>query len=298
MRGLDLDPAPLTERAPEAPAPVEPPPVPAAAAPPPDATEPPSAAVESAPASPVARFRSRRLRLGLAAAAVLGLIGVLIVVPQQIATSGAYVGFEGRRLAVYRGSPDGFLWADAEVERVTTIPREDVEEHRLDALDEGLEFDSLDGAEGFMATLRSEAAVIQEEREQQERREQARAQLDEFDFVRTGSCEEGEPFEGGILELRCERGEYAAWLTVWEDSAAMDYFTTEIIESQGEARSRTWSYGDNVTQGTLVTYVFDGDNRIYWTYDDTLVSVEGRHFGNDATTLYQLWYDGIVSPDE
>ena len=122
---------------------------------------------------------------------------LVLLVPPAIANSGAYVGFAGDVVALYRGSPDGFLWADAELDRRTSINRRDVAPGRVAELEDGYDFDSVGGANELVRTLGEEADEIHAERhvgrrpprssendkreaeEERKRKADAHAQLDE-----------------------------------------------------------------------------------------------------------------------
>jgi PPM family protein phosphatase len=64
-----------------------------------------------------------------------------------------YVGFEGDRVAIFKGKPGGVLWFDPTLEETTRIDRDDVPAARLAQLDDGREVSSLDEAEEYLENL-------------------------------------------------------------------------------------------------------------------------------------------------
>ena len=94
--------------------------------------------------------RTRRLTWGVVAFVLLLLVivGLIVGAVTWSARSTFYVGFEGDRVAVYKGKPDGVLWIDPTLERTTSIRRSEVPPALRAVLDEGKEF----GSEGDTTT--------------------------------------------------------------------------------------------------------------------------------------------------
>jgi serine/threonine protein phosphatase PrpC len=114
-------------------------------------------AVATAPA------RRRRLtwRVALFSVLVLALIGGVAATIQWYATSAYYVGFEGDRVAVFRGRPGGVLWIDPELVSVTDLDREQVPASRLTQIEEGVEQPTLADARRYVANVSEQAEELE-----------------------------------------------------------------------------------------------------------------------------------------
>jgi PPM family protein phosphatase len=67
-----------------------------------------------------------------------------------------YVGFEGDRVAIFRGQPGGVLWIEPELVERTDLTRQQVPTVLIDDLEDGLERGSVDEAREYVENLQSQ----------------------------------------------------------------------------------------------------------------------------------------------
>jgi serine/threonine protein phosphatase PrpC len=103
--------------------------------------------------------RNRRLtwRVALFLLLIIALVGGAILTIQWYGTSTYYVGFDGDRVAIFKGRPGGVLWIDPERVEDTDLERDRVPESRRDDIDAGVEQSSLGDARRFVANVSEQA---------------------------------------------------------------------------------------------------------------------------------------------
>lgn len=103
--------------------------------------------------------RTRRLtwRVALFSLLVLALVGGVVATIQWYGTAVYFVGFDGDRVAIYKGRPGGVLWIDPELVDVTDLERDRVPESRRHDIDDGVEQTSLADARRFVANVTEQA---------------------------------------------------------------------------------------------------------------------------------------------
>ena len=101
------------------------------------------------------RPRARRVtwRVLLFSLILLALVGGAFATIQWYGRSTYFVGFEGDRVAVFKGRPGGVLWLDPVLEETSSIDRDDVPADTLDDLEAGKEQSSLANANRYVDRL-------------------------------------------------------------------------------------------------------------------------------------------------
>jgi PPM family protein phosphatase len=94
---------------------------------------------------------------------VIGLVGGAFATIQWYGRSTYFVGFDGDRVAIYKGRPGGLLWIDPKLEEVTDLERERVPADSVDDIDAGKEEASLDDANRYVARLQERADELDPE---------------------------------------------------------------------------------------------------------------------------------------
>jgi protein phosphatase len=104
------------------------------------------------------KARSRRFTWRVVAFLVLLLlvVGVVIGAIGWSASRTYYVGFDGEKVAVYRGKPGGVLWFDPKLDRTLAIARSDVPPAVRPDLVKGKEFGSSDEVDRYLRNLRDQ----------------------------------------------------------------------------------------------------------------------------------------------
>ena len=105
------------------------------------------------------RTRARRLtwRVGLFTLLILALVGGVVATIQWYGSSAYFVGFEGDRVAIYKGRPGGLLWIEPDLVDVTDLERNRVPESRRHDIDDGMEQTSLADARRYVANVSEQA---------------------------------------------------------------------------------------------------------------------------------------------
>ena len=88
---------------------------------------------------------------------VLALIGGVVATIQWYGTSAYFVGFEGDRVAIFKGRPGGVLWIEPELVDVTSLERDRVPESRRHDIEDGTEQTSLADARRYVANVSEQA---------------------------------------------------------------------------------------------------------------------------------------------
>ena len=96
-------------------------------------------------------------RLGLFVAAVLVVLAVLLSSLVILARSSYHVGLDGEEVVIFKGQEGGVLWFDPTVEEPVAIIVAELDPTDLSAVDDGVEFDSLDAARQYGLELRLRA---------------------------------------------------------------------------------------------------------------------------------------------
>jgi serine/threonine protein phosphatase PrpC len=106
-----------------------------------------------------ARPQGRRLtwRVLLFSLILLVLVGGAFATIQWYGRSTYYVGFEGDRVAIFKGRPGGVLWLDPVLEETTDIERSHVPADTRDDIDAGKEQSSLGDAHRYVDRLSARA---------------------------------------------------------------------------------------------------------------------------------------------
>jgi PPM family protein phosphatase len=94
---------------------------------------------------------------------VIGLVGGAFATIQWYGRSTYFVGFDGDRVAIYKGRPGGLLWIEPKLEEVTDLERERVPADSVDDIDAGKEEASLDDANRYVARLQERADELDPE---------------------------------------------------------------------------------------------------------------------------------------
>ncbi len=81
-------------------------------------------------------------RVAVFGVALVAVVIVVIAATLFSARNTYYVGFEGEKVAVYKGKPDGVLWIDPKLDHVTQISRDDLPEDIRSDVDAQKEFGS------------------------------------------------------------------------------------------------------------------------------------------------------------
>jgi serine/threonine protein phosphatase PrpC len=101
-------------------------------------------------------------RLGVFVAAVLVVLAVLLTTVVNYANSGYFVGTDGEEVVIYTGQPGGWLWFEPEFEEsVDGLTVADLDSDDLLLVSDGVEFESLDEARIYAATLTQQAGRAQ-----------------------------------------------------------------------------------------------------------------------------------------
>ncbi|MGH9229496.1 MAG: Stp1/IreP family PP2C-type Ser/Thr phosphatase [Acidimicrobiales bacterium] len=108
------------------------------------------------------RPRGRRLtwRVLLFSLLVLALVGGAFATIQWYGRSTYFVGFEGDRVAIFKGRPGGVLWLNPVLEETTDIERSDVPADTRDDLEAGKEQSSLGDAHRYVDRLTERADAL------------------------------------------------------------------------------------------------------------------------------------------
>jgi protein phosphatase len=112
--------------------------------------------------------RPRRLtwRVVLFTVLVLGVVGGALASVQWYGRSAYYVGFEGDRVAIFRGRPGGVWWVDPTLVDTTRLDRNEVPADTVDALVSGKEVASLEEATQYVDRLEERVFRAKEEANQ------------------------------------------------------------------------------------------------------------------------------------
>ncbi len=94
---------------------------------------------------------------------VIGLVGGAFATIQWYGRSTYFVGFDGDRVAIYKGRPGGLLWIDPKLEDLTDLERDRVPADSVDDIDAGKEQASLGDANSYVARLRQRADELDPE---------------------------------------------------------------------------------------------------------------------------------------
>jgi PPM family protein phosphatase len=108
------------------------------------------------------KTRGRRLtwRVLLFSLVVLALVGGAFATIQWYGRSTYFVGFEGDRVAIFKGRPGGVLWLNPVLEETTDIERSHVPADTRDDLDAGKEQSSLGDAHRYVDRLTTRADAL------------------------------------------------------------------------------------------------------------------------------------------
>jgi PPM family protein phosphatase len=103
--------------------------------------------------------RNRKLtwRVALFLLLIIALVGGVVATIQWYGTSTYFVGFDGDRVAIFKGRPGGVLWIDPELVDVTDLERDRVPASRRDDIDAGVEESTLGDARRFVDNLSEQA---------------------------------------------------------------------------------------------------------------------------------------------
>jgi serine/threonine protein phosphatase PrpC len=109
-----------------------------------------------------AETKPRRVtwRVVLFVTLLLALAGGVVATIQWYGRSTYYVGFEGDRVAIFRGRPGGVLWLDPELVDTTTLGRDRVPADATDDVADGQEYGSRDEAEAYVERLVERAVEL------------------------------------------------------------------------------------------------------------------------------------------
>jgi protein phosphatase len=140
--------------------------VPRRAEPEPDLVDDDDVAAADEPARRGARHAAgprRRVtwRVLLFTVVLLALIGGSLATIQWYASSTYFVGFEGDRVAIFKGRPGGLLWIDPELVEVTDLARERVPAARRLDIADGKEQSSLADAHRYVANVTEQADALE-----------------------------------------------------------------------------------------------------------------------------------------
>ncbi|MGH9217543.1 MAG: hypothetical protein ACRDZS_14900, partial [Acidimicrobiales bacterium] len=91
---------------------------------------------------------------------LLALVGGAFATIQWYGRSTYFVGFEGDRVAIFKGRPGGVLWINPVLEETTDIERSLVPADARDDLEAGKEQSSLDDAHGYVDRLSERADAL------------------------------------------------------------------------------------------------------------------------------------------
>lgn len=99
--------------------------------------------------------RARRLtwRVAVFVLVLFAVFGAATVALGTYARRTYYVGFDGERVAIFKGRPGGFLWFDPTLEEPTTIARTEVPASRVLQIEDGRQESSLAAAREYIASL-------------------------------------------------------------------------------------------------------------------------------------------------
>jgi serine/threonine protein phosphatase PrpC len=92
---------------------------------------------------------------------LLALIGGALATIQWYASSTYFVGFEGDRVAIFKGRPGGLLWIEPELVEVTDLARERVPAARRLDIADGKEQSSLADAHRYVANVTEQADALE-----------------------------------------------------------------------------------------------------------------------------------------
>jgi PPM family protein phosphatase len=103
--------------------------------------------------------RNRRLtwRVLLFSLLLLAVVGGAVATIQWYGTSAYFVGFEGDRVAIFKGRPGGVLWIDPDLVDVTDLDRDRVPEANRVDIDRGVEQSSLTDARRYVENVTEQA---------------------------------------------------------------------------------------------------------------------------------------------
>jgi len=91
---------------------------------------------------------------------VVALVGGVVATIQWYGTSAYFVGFEGDRVAIFKGRPGGVLWIDPELVDVTVLARDEVPDARVADIEGGVEQGSLTDARRYVANVTEQAEEL------------------------------------------------------------------------------------------------------------------------------------------
>ncbi|MGH9110812.1 MAG: hypothetical protein ACRDZN_00690, partial [Acidimicrobiales bacterium] len=111
------------------------------------------------------RSSTRRVtwRVVLFTLIVVGLVGGAFATIQWYGRSTYFVGFDGDRVAIYKGRPGGLLWIDPKLEEIADLERDRVPADAVDDIDAGKEQASLGDANSYVARLQERADELDPE---------------------------------------------------------------------------------------------------------------------------------------
>lgn len=96
-------------------------------------------------------------RVALFTLLILALIGGVVATIQWYGTSAYFVGFEGDRVAIFKGRPGGVLWIEPELVDVTSLEHDRVPESRRHDIEDGIEQTSLADARRYVSNVSEQA---------------------------------------------------------------------------------------------------------------------------------------------
>jgi serine/threonine protein phosphatase PrpC len=91
---------------------------------------------------------------------LLALAGGVVATIQWYGQSTYYVGFEGDRVAIFKGRPGGVLWIDPQLVDTSQLARGRVPEDRVDELETGVEQSSLSDARAYVERITERAEEL------------------------------------------------------------------------------------------------------------------------------------------
>ncbi len=91
---------------------------------------------------------------------LLGLAAGVVATIQWYGQSTYFVGFEGDRVAIFKGRPGGLLWIEPELVETSELARDRVPEDRVDELQAGVEQSSKSDAEAYVNRVSERAEQL------------------------------------------------------------------------------------------------------------------------------------------
>lgn len=91
---------------------------------------------------------------------LLALAAGVVATIQWYGQSTYYVGFQGDRVAIFKGRPGGLLWIEPELVDTSQLARDRVPEDRVDELESGVEQSSLGDAEAYVERITERAEQL------------------------------------------------------------------------------------------------------------------------------------------